>query len=911
MRTKQTSSPFGPMDLPIEVGMLPEPEKHPFAIAEELGRLMGSDEAARHFFRIMAAEQSRTYDIVHYAGDLAAEPELPHARLVILQVPSSARRRAGRFAEDLARSGPAVLAISSDERHLLDWALVGVYGGIVHDRPLDEVVAEIRAPEMRGALPLGSGLAGVGVLLAGSPEAKGRLSLAPRSFDRYFELARSVADRAKQTVERAIEITDRMTRMLHVAQRGPFETQIDYGRSKGLSLASRLDELTSSVDRARESGGAMPLSADLGELTHAGTEAMITYSELDEVDRQVSEEAAKAPRVLNANFAAPDGAFVDGRTALVADRSYDLLVDVGPVWDRGRSIVRGASDFPTHAMPPTEAGGWNVDVVFISEDFTPRVASRSMFVPKGGRSFPIKENGTKEEHAGPVSIPLRAPSCKELRIARGRLALHYEGSVIQSAVVEVSVAPSAGTFPEAQNSITVDYVLSGPLGNLDETFGARDVGLSVMMNDDGGAGHRFVLRGSDDPLPAFIPYDPDGARDQLDESRTALLGLFYAKDRQANTTKASGLAPDNGKSLDQFKLDLFVLARIGNRLRAGTLPDAQPEDGGPSAEWRRSLAKTLLSKRIIQVARTHKSSYVYPWSLLYQHSLEGDSNRWSYCKVIDEQWQNGRRTGPPDDRCPYNDSPDDHINRLCPYGFWGLKHIVEQPVSLRLKGDGKYDPSQTVATKIARDGGKLHVAVGLTTDPKFDAALIRRHLDDLGRLPALELESPSATDVDQMLDALESPQVAYFLCHGMYDPQEKSVFLNIGPVDAQRAHRIYPSMLDGWTTRLESPNLKAWTTIRPLVFINGCDTAGVQPEQMLTFISAFSNVPSGGIIGTEVSVQLPVAIDFAGALFGALFSKPDSTAGEAMRQARWQLANKGNLLGLAYTMYCMANLQFV
>jgi len=58
-------------------------------------------------------------------------------------------------------------------------------------------------------------------------------------------------------------------------------------------------------------------------------------------------------------------------------------------------------------------------------------------------------------------------------------------------------------------------------------------------------------------------------------------------------------------------------------------------------------------------------------------------------------------------------------------------------------------------------------------------------------------------------------------------------------------------------------------------------------------------------------------IEFAQELLGRL-TRPITPGdarcvpmGEAMREARWTLANKGNLLGLAYTFYSLANLQFV
>jgi len=76
---------------------------------------------------------------------------------------------------------------------------------------------------------------------------------------------------------------------------------------------------------------------------------------------------------------------------------------------------------------------------------------------------------------------------------------------------------------------------------------------------------------------------------------------------------------------------------------------------------------------------------------------------------------------------------------------------------------------------------------------------------------------------------------------------------------------------------------------------------------MLSFVSGFSYARASGMIGTEVSIQLPVAIEVATSLFNRLCR--GIPAGVAMREMRWELVNKGSLVGLAYTLYAMADLR--
>ncbi len=891
--------PFRPLErLPIEVGMLPPPGQHPFDIERALVRLMGGWRRAGQVFNLDSYTELNTYDIVHLAGTFEVPIPMPRARLIILQVRGEESVLSIRMAEYFASQGPAVLAVASDEPEVMDALLFGIYAGIVHNRRLTEIVRDLPKTNL------------VTGILACSEVSDRALSLEP-VLQVYASRGTETAARLRRVADRTEQTRERVSRVLHKSQRKTFELQLDDEMAiKPSDFSGHLNDLLSGIDWAHEHQGAIPLSDALINLPPAEFGARKSAKALDEVNRRLEEEATRAPRVLNANFAATDGAVIGESQPLIAETEYDLFVDVGPAWDKTASIVGGANEFPTESLPPTTSGGWNIDVVFVSEDFKPHTAATAIFVPDSGRSYPMID-GERAPTRGPVLIRLRAPSATDLRIARARLSLHYNGTVIQSAVIAVSVAQIAGAAVVDPNRITVDFVLSGSLRDIDQVIGTREVGLSLVMNDDGGSGHRFILQTGNEKLPAFLPYDPTGATEQLKQSRTALLELFYEKDKNLNATKRTGIQNDMGKDLEQFKSDLFVLAKIGNRLRVSALQESRPEDGGTSAVWRRELGTALLSKKIIHVARTHSSTYVYPWSLIYQHSLEGDSANWKYCDVIQLEWTNGRRSKPPADRCPFNIDEDDHRRVLCPYGFWGLKHLIEQPVSVAVTKDGKYDPNKNVTTKIARNRGKLRLAVGVTRDAKLDGKLIGTHLIAMRSLPTVDFAPPEAENADDMLRVLDTPQIVYFLCHGMYDKFETSVFLGIGPDDNKRDHRIYPSMLDDWTTKKAKPNLSDWTSIRPLVFINGCETMNVTPDQMLSFVSAFSSVPAGGIVGTEVSVQLPVAAEFARIFFEGLLAKQDMTVGEAMRNARWELANKGNLLGLAYTAYCMANLQFV
>lgn len=133
--------------------------------------------------------------------------------------------------------------------------------------------------------------------------------------------------------------------------------------------------------------------------------------------------------------------------------------------------------------------------------------------------------------------------------------------------------------------------------------------------------------------------------------------------------------------------------------------------------------------------------------------------------------------------------------------------------------------------------------------------------------------------------------------------------LGVGPRDGSATHRIFARTVHGWSTDPAPPNLSAWEEHRPIVFINGCQTTALSPEQMLSFVSEFNFARASGVIGSEVSVQVPVAIEAASILLRKLVN--GVPAGVAIREMRWELANKGNLLGLAYSLYALADLSLI
>jgi hypothetical protein len=669
---------------------------------------------------------------------------------------------------------------------------------------------------------------------------------------------------------------------------------------------------------------------------------------------EIENETRHAPRVLNANFAEPDQAqqrVLEPYDGLVAGQEYDLLLDVGPRWKSIKSIVTGQANFPEYALPPDQEG-YIVQVVVVSEDFSPNMVSAQIWLPRQtGSSFPF-ENSQQAEKPGPVALHLQAPRIPpdndtKAITAHARLCLYYENNLLQSAVVKVGVVPASGTRLDEANTINVDYVLSSTFQELEERFAKRavkfypaddnsghPVTLNLTINDDGANGHRIIIShriGNNEPYVqpqqitcpprGWTPYKPEEAKILLENSRNRLQSFFYQRDKKYAIVKDENQNPvlwhfenhQNGKTKVQFMRDLFLLATLGRELYIKALLGVNPEGATcGSIEWMQNLEKELTFPSVIQVSGMNQHDYVFPWALMYSYPMDSPKiSKWTPCKIFEEWADNGMRTtqDAKDKKlsvCPYH--PRGSKNIVCPYGFWGLKHIIEQPPSVLIQGNNKgrlRDADNKIQTN-----AKFGLSIGVTRDQNLKINSIDEHLEKLKKLTILNINpSQPAEDWEGVCTMLKAPEVVYFLCHGELDDKNMT-YLSIGPHDDLPNHKIYPLDLDEWALGY-GPDIESWWKKRhPLIFINGCHTVNLKPGQILDFVSTFINgMEASGVLGTEVSVLLPVAIEVAESLFVKLGQK--KSVGQALYEIRWDLANKGNLLGLAYTLYGLADLHIV
>jgi hypothetical protein len=926
-------------------GMADEPV---FRLALERGFVQSDDFLAG---RVLAAGALR--DVLVAVG----------TRLMILQVASFSAANAAELGRYVVGGGgpAAVVVVSGGTPEGLEAYFLGLYANIIHNLPM-RVVA--KPGETAGAPE-------VELIISQNGDDILRL-------DRWMQQLNDLIDQVQAADRRIlVDVIGDRTRLLHTAQldrlkRRVYEQALGEGALAFVDNLARLDNLRDKINWTHETGGAIPLSeaAESAPTLQAAARALRGLPpQYPALEAELEAMTATAPRVLNANFGDPGrGKLLEMDETLVASQSYELLVDVGPRWNTVPSLVTGSDAFPEDALPPGQ-DGYRVRVVLFSNDFVaseagstsaetsvesakPRdvrrpdfevvttppleatkfdaftseyrtaVGSAEIWVPRGsGRSYPMN-NGQRAEQSGPVRLRVRAPdmpaNSPDRVEARGRLSLYYEGNLLQSAVVRISIARDAARLPGlVENSVHVDYVLSGGFTELDKFDTRRlgndaestcPVGLNISMNDDGASGHRLMVDNRTD-LSVWRPYDPAAAEGLLQIARDKLKECFWERDSNCcvaesdESRRRDALNADNGKTLAQFKCDLFQLAWYGSDLYTQAFGQLSMPN---LLAFLRRFQQALASRTVIQIARTGIAQYVYPWAMLYDIPLPNRNipDRLRYCDVLKKEWEpEAHRAGPAKEKCPYH--TDEDYDVLCPYGFWGLKHYIEQPINVQPKeppapGSSNRLPPDAVSTVRVKQPMNLAVAVTRDVDPKA----LQTHLNRIQQLASCT-PSGGADDWDQVCAALSEPDLVYFLCHGEYDGRDP--YLGIGPPDNDSRHRVYPGNLFQWalTQRRFWPEQDR----HPLVFINGCHTADLKPGEILNFVTTFANFGASAVVGTEIGIRLPLATEIAQNFLKRVIINGQAV-GAAMHELRWELANKGNLLGLAYTPYSMSNLVF-
>lgn len=564
---------------------------------------------------------------------------------------------------------------------------------------------------------------------------------------------------------------------------------------------------------------------------------------------------------------------------------YELRINIGALLpDRipdERSMPPAV--FPAFALPPAEEGHW-LDVVTASGDFfVPLRAKARLFLPQIGSSWVCDCNPRQPHRCSPearqqfLSIPLLTPKPGDAVL---RVGIYFKNNLLQSSQVTARISPAVTR--EKPQSVITDYTINATLKDL-QKLGSKT--LNILSANIKGGGQGFIVNGDFEDLVEFhlsegqLSTAADAARQKLRDIHMSDTTNIFGR-KLVNKFDENNAKPKKG-----FVEDLRQIAPLGSLLWT-TLFQSQPN-------LRQSLRDDVLhAPSTIQIARV-SSNFTFPWSLVYDIPLESDPTKHIVCKIVDE-WQEG--TGLPLDgkyACPHE---DEHVtNTLCPFGFWGLRHIIEQPPSVGEAG--------TLASEIRVPSppAKLFVCASADLEKQYTAP----HLADIDNRLKLKFNIEPCVTREALLARLQTvdPGVVYLYCHGGNEPlagtNRKTPFLSVG-----NGEKLTPGDI---LARLGNAGAGLyWNLANPLIFINGCHTAELTTDVMVNFVDAFAGIYSSGVIGTEVTVHQLLANE-AGAEFLQHFET--ETAGEALRRMRNHLLCKGNLMGLAYSAYCLSALR--
>ena len=572
-----------------------------------------------------------------------------------------------------------------------------------------------------------------------------------------------------------------------------------------------------------------------------------------------------------------DHKVVSGETSLAANKEYHLRTDIGPL--SSDSVVENPKEFREDLLPASDTGHW-LHVVAVSEDFEVQSKRHDVFLPTVGPSWvcvctPGEEHECLEvERQQYLFIQVKTPS--RVEIATMRLNIYYENNLVQSQLLSAEILD---TEVEGNGySSEIDYTLSAQLS---------DVGflspraLNILTNHNLDGTHTLVFKNGLEDVLSFN-FTENQISNALQSVRSTMLDIHIKK--IVNSVK-NRFNKDNKKKKDRFIEDVRNLAAVGWTLWTTLFRD--------HPDQREKMQSFLQIKEgAIQVSRVKNSLFVFPWAFIYDIPIDLGTEP-KLCRLLEEWDEESVKLDEFPQNCPHEG--EHSSNTLCPYGFWGMKRVIELPPHME---------NRNLPTEI-KIVGPLDFVFARSVD--LDKTLSKKHLENMQEVAGFSGETQDSRE--NIVDALANPEIelVYFYCHGKRE--EIGADTPLSYLEVGDGEKIRPTDVITWHVSDWVHQGNHWLTTMPLVFINGCHTTEITPGSLVTFVDAFAGVNAGGVIGTEITLHQRVANEAAEVFFDNFTKEEEKVGvGEALRRMRLHLLRKGNLLGLVYTAYCSADL---
>ncbi len=874
------------------------------------------------------------------AGWLEAIATQWQTRLIIIQADQEDLPRLRRMAHLLvARGGPAVWV--SDRRNGLEL----FYDYFVHDRPLDYIRGLYRQHD-------------VALFAGGGREEALRFSAIGEAFSRpevAAEIRRASAlpaadvENAVRTAMRSIGISqdsidlgtidepaaglaaDVFSTVLgkhgyapkglrdhsYVVLRDGTQTMPVRTLSENLGTAMLPElglirtDMKQYVFEDHESEGVLPLAKHVRAVKRAVGPDVKRTRAATAARRAEASEAAKVRHVNSAFYDVTSEGVLEQlpeSDRLVPGKVVHFGVQIGPKNELITTFGSTALVEEVFRWRPDSTGGW-IEIGVTPLDFENRGdAVQQLWLPAGGEPTELVTFALRPRHD--TVLP---------GVARLRFSIYYKNSVVQSYRV-AAVLETATDFPvpllskaldltmdEIENAGNFGYAARleyANIGGIDEAPSLPARTLSIVANES--AGQKVVTMKADDHFTA-VADDLFGSK--VENARLAL------KAASQNVKGVYRYLDENRGDEEELADLLFDMATAGWNICSSVMINRAK---------REALREKLdQQSTIVQIANIDITK-VIPWSLMYDREIQLEHRHFEIRGDPASEVPVKRglcRAGIPDSDgvMPPGDcttapgcllDPDENAARrargeeiycpesvVCPRRFWGFKYEIEMP------GQQVKSPESAAASPTTiKTGSSPQVFAAFNRHLRF-AKPHETALRDAVKNAAAALIDPLHSDAALIRDVLTGDtdaNVIYFYCHGR-PGRKDAAGRNLEP-----ALDFGQPPADDGLTSVDFDGAD-WSRA-PLVFMNGCDTAGgfnpnVPAELIRRFIAGRK---ASAVIGTEVTIWELLAGEMAKEFLSRFLT--GSSAGAALLGARRALLAKLNPLGLVYSLYGSADL---
>ena len=585
--------------------------------------------------------------------------------------------------------------------------------------------------------------------------------------------------------------------------------------------------------------------------------------------------------------------------ALQNEKDYYLRVNIGhpETWDCSKEEER--IPFPEEDL--SDEGDWlRVVISCHADDFKITPDHQYLFLPHQGDSWSCScdhnQAHTCSTEMRKWYIYFKVTTTRKIGELQLEIGFYLKNNLLQSrtfvATVGKPINPSMPSFFTINNP-----GINNTLRNVSTNLESVSLNIQIKNEEEN---PRIILvggnEGDEDNVDSNIYHysllSDEALKNALISAREVLKDRYVYKKGESYY---STLDKENHKELKGEKSlleDLIALAHVGKSLYENvfrTVDSIYRLDG---------LFEKQDPAHVIQICvqNNQDASTPYLWSLIYDISLGSDEQEWKPCKLLEEEnWENfTKQKGNYSSKCPFD--ADHEKNVICPFGFWGFRHLISEPPSIKTKFDNLPGEVKVKNNPILITAGFHKDTVNWIDD-----------MEELGEKVNFSMEIASDSR-DGFFNELEKDsEFVYLMCHCVNesDPVTKldDPYLKIG-----NDIKVSTGDFTSWIRELRKDNPDHWKSTSPLVFINACHSVQLQPSDRVRFVDRFIAAHASGVIGTEVSVD-PVFANEAANRFFSKFILEKKSAGEAMREMRIDFLSKGNVFGLIYTAYCLSNLR--